>query len=330
MRAFLLFLCYSFLGWVCESVYCSIGNKKLINRGFLNGPLCPVYGFGAMAVLLFLRPLRDNIPLLFLSGMLLTSVIEYITGFLLEKLFATKWWDYSGRKFNIHGRVCLRNSLLFGVLSVVAARVIDPIVRGGVYALPDTACMVLSALFAVLMLTDLVVTVRTILDMNGALKQLQQVVEQAKLDTAEYLRQNQQELRLKVEQVREETAERLRLGYEERQQKNEQYKEDFEIARAQLHKFIEEMRTERVERRELRRQEFFSKLTDEQRQAIEKLEEKMEQISRRNTVLRRRLLHAFPDMHSTRYNMAFERMREALHKKASKKRGDKSDKQNKE
>ena len=98
MRVFLLFLCYSFLGWACETVYCSIGKRKFVNRGFLNGPLCPVYGFGALAVLYFLRPVSDNIPLLFVSGMVLTSVIEYITGYLLEKLFATKWWDYSSRR----------------------------------------------------------------------------------------------------------------------------------------------------------------------------------------------------------------------------------------
>ena len=95
MQLFLAFLVYSFLGWVCETVYCSIGQRKFVNRGFLNGPLCPVYGFGAVAVLLFLRPLRENLLLLFFGGMILTSVIEYITGFALEKLFAAKWWDYS-------------------------------------------------------------------------------------------------------------------------------------------------------------------------------------------------------------------------------------------
>ena len=174
MRVFLLFLCYSFLGWACETVYCSIGKRKFVNRGFLNGPLCPVYGFGALAVLYFLRPVSDNIPLLFVSGMVLTSVIEYITGYLLEKLFATKWWDYSSRRFNIHGRVCLRNSLMFGVLSVVAVRVIDPVIRGGIYALPATVCAVLSIVFGAMMVADLVVTVRTILDINSALKQLQQ------------------------------------------------------------------------------------------------------------------------------------------------------------
>lgn len=293
MRVFLLFLCYSFLGWACETVYCSIGKRKFVNRGFLNGPLCPVYGFGALAVLYFLRPVSDNIPLLFVSGMLLTSVIEYITGYLLEKLFATKWWDYSSRRFNIHGRVCLRNSLMFGALSVVAVRVIDPVIRGGIYALPATVCAVLSIVFGAMMAADLVVTVRTILDINSALKQLQQMVEQARLDTQEYLRQNQQEL----------------------QQKMEQSRLDLELARMELRDFLEQLHSERLERREQRRREFLSRLTPEQQQAIQKLEERMEALSRRNAILRRRLLRAFPEMRSTRYELALERMREALRKK---------------
>lgn len=293
MRVFLLFLCYSFLGWACETVYCSIGKRKFVNRGFLNGPLCPVYGFGALAVLYFLRPVSDNIPLLFVSGMVLTSVIEYITGYLLEKLFATKWWDYSSRRFNIHGRVCLRNSLMFGALSVVAVRVIDPVIRGGIYALPATVCAVLSIVFGAMMAADLVVTVRTILDINSALKQLQQMVEQARLDTQEYLRQNQQEL----------------------QQKMEQSRLDLELARMELRDFLEQLHSERLERREQRRREFLSRLTPEQQQAIQKLEERMEALSRRNAILRRRLLRAFPEMRSTRYELALERMREALRKK---------------
>ena len=155
MQLFLAFLTYSFLGWVCETVYCSIGQRKFVNRGFLNGPLCPVYGFGAMAVLFFLRPVRENLLVLYLSGVLVTSVIEYITGFLLEKLFATKWWDYSTYRFNIHGRVCLRNSLMFGVLSVIAARVIDPVVQGMIASLPDWLCITFTAAFAVILTADL-------------------------------------------------------------------------------------------------------------------------------------------------------------------------------
>ena len=315
MRVFLLFLCYSFLGWACETVYCSIGKRKFVNRGFLNGPLCPVYGFGALAVLYFLRPVSDNIPLLFVSGMVLTSVIEYITGYLLEKLFATKWWDYSSRRFNIHGRVCLRNSLMFGALSVVAVRVIDPVIRGGIYALPTTVCAVLSIVFGAMMVADLVVTVRTILDINSALKQLQQMVEQARLDTQEYLRQNQEDLQQKMEKAKAQTEERLRQNQQELQQKMEQSRLDLELARMELRDFLEQLHSERLERREQRRREFLSRLTPEQQQAIQKLEERMEALSRRNAILRRRLFRAFPEMRSTRYKLALERMREALRKK---------------
>lgn len=300
MQLFLAFLVYSFLGWLCETIYCSIGQKKFVNRGFLNGPLCPVYGFGAVAVLLFLRPVRENLVLLFLCGMILTSVIEYITGFALEKLFAAKWWDYSSYRFNIHGRVCLRNSLMFGVLSVVAARLIDPVVQGMIQTLPFEASVACCAVFGVLLLTDLTVTVRTILDLNGTLKQLQQLVEQARLDTAEYLRQNQQEF----------------------QQKMEQGKLDLELGRMELREFLEERKNERLaeraERRAQRRQELFSKLTDEQREAIEHIEQRIRENATKNRFLRRRLVEAFPNMRSTRYQGALERIREELMRRKGK------------
>ena len=300
MQLFLAFLIYSFLGWLCETIYCSIGQKKFVNRGFLNGPLCPVYGFGAVAVLLFLRPARENLMLLFLCGMILTSVIEYITGFALEKLFAAKWWDYSSYRFNIHGRVCLRNSLMFGVLSVVAARLVDPVVQGMIQALPFEACVACCAVFGVLLVTDLAVTVRTILDLNGTLKQLQQLVEQARLDTAEYLRQNQQEF----------------------QQKMEQGKLNLELGRMELREFLEERKNERLaeraERRAQRRQELFSKLTEEQREAIEYIEQRIREKATRNRLLRRRLVEAFPNMRSTRYQGALERIKEELMRRKGK------------
>ena len=244
---FLQFLAYSFLGWTCETIYCSIGQGKFVNRGFLNGPLCPVYGFGAMAVLVFLRPIQNNIPLLFLCGMLVTSVIEYITGYLLEKLFATKWWDYSTYRFNIHGRVCLRNSLMFGVLSVVAARVVDPVVRGAIVSLPFWASVSMSAVLLVILLVDLVLTVRTILDINSVLRQFHQLVEQAKLDTAEYLRQSHQEL----------------------QQRFDQYQLNAELGRMELMDYIEQVKAERAERRAEKREELLEKLESGQKGVLQ-------------------------------------------------------------
>lgn len=204
---------------------------------------------------------------------------------------------------------------MFGALSVVAVRVIDPVIRGGIYALPATVCAVLSIVFGVMMAADLVVTVRTILDINSALKQLQQMVEQARLDTQEYLRQNQEELQQKMEKAKAQTEERLRQNQQELQQKMEQSRLDLELARMELRDFLEQLHSERLERREQRHREFLSRLTPEQQQAIQKLEERMEALSRRNAILRRRLLRAFPEMRSTRYELALERMREALRKK---------------
>lgn len=99
LQNILLFFIYSFLGWVCETVYCSVGSRHFVNRGFLNGPLCPVYGFGALIVVFAMQPFSKNIVLTFLAGMILTSALEYITGWLLEMLFHLKLWDYSAAVF---------------------------------------------------------------------------------------------------------------------------------------------------------------------------------------------------------------------------------------
>ena len=293
---FLQFLAYSFLGWTCETIYCSIGQGKFVNRGFLNGPLCPVYGFGAMAVLVFLRPIQNNIPLLSLCGMLVTSVIEYITGYLLEKLFATKWWDYSTYRFNIHGRVCLRNSLMFGVLSVVAARVVDPVVRGAIVSLPFWASVSMSAVLLVILLVDLVLTVRTILDINSVLRQFHQLVEQAKLDTAEYLRQSHQEF----------------------QQRFDQYQLNAELGRMELMDYIEQVKAERAERRAEKREELLEKLESGQKEIARRMESRISELSVKNRFFRKRLLDAFPNMRSIRYETGLDRLKEEVKQKKNK------------
>lgn len=315
---FLQFLAYSFLGWTCETIYCSIGQGKFVNRGFLNGPLCPVYGFGAMAVLVFLRPIQDNIPLLFLCGMLVTSVIEYITGYLLEKLFATKWWDYSTYRFNIHGRVCLRNSLIFGALSVVAARVVDPVVRGAIFSLPFWASVSMSAVLLVILLTDLVLTVRTILDINSVLRQFHQLVEQAKLDTAEYLRQSHQEFQQKLEQ----TTEQVKQSQQELQQRIDQHQLNVELGRMELMDYLEQVRAERAERRAEKREELFEKLESGQKEIARRMESRISELAGKNRFFRKRLLDAFPNMRSIRYETGLDRLKEEVKHKNKKNKHD--------
>jgi len=132
-----------------------------------------VYGVGALLVIFLLRPFTQNLLVLFVFGVLVTSVLEYITGFLLEKLFHTTWWDYSKRKFNIKGRVCLRNSLLFGILSVLLLHFINPFVEKLEAWIPEWALPAIAFVFLFYFITDSVITVRSILAMNGKLDELE-------------------------------------------------------------------------------------------------------------------------------------------------------------
>jgi uncharacterized membrane protein len=114
----LYFFFYSLLGYIVEVLYCSIGEKRLVNRGFLHGPYLPIYGFGALIIVLLFSRFSDNVLVLFLLSVLGTSLLEYLTSYLLEVLFHAKLWDYSTYPLNLHGRVCALNSTLFGLLSL--------------------------------------------------------------------------------------------------------------------------------------------------------------------------------------------------------------------
>lgn len=129
----LYFFMYSFCGWLMETVLCSFQEKHFVNRGFLNGPFCPIYGCGIVLILIFLLPVRDGIgklwvavPVIFAVGAFLASVVEYFTSWLMEKLFHARWWDYSGYRFNLNGRICLWISLAWGGLATVFVYLIQP------------------------------------------------------------------------------------------------------------------------------------------------------------------------------------------------------------
>ena len=141
-RWFIWFVLYSMVGWLYESTLCSITGHKLVNRGFLNGPYCPIYGAGAVLDLLLLGWI-DNPVLIFFAGMLVTGTVEYFTSWAMEKLFDAKWWDYSGWKFNLNGRICLAGLVVFGAMSVLMIEVIHPFVVRMTDLLPDIAVIVL-------------------------------------------------------------------------------------------------------------------------------------------------------------------------------------------
>ncbi len=131
IKYILLFFFYSAAGWLLESVYCSIGEKKIINRGFLTGPVCPIYGTAAIVItVLIYNPFRDKPLMVFILGIILCDTVEYITSYVMEKLFAARWWDYTYELLNLGGRICLKHSLYWGVISVIFVKVIHPAVDG--------------------------------------------------------------------------------------------------------------------------------------------------------------------------------------------------------
>ena len=173
MEHILYFFLYSCLGWVCECLYCGIPAGHFINRGFLTGPYCPIYGCGAVLVVYVLEPFQDHIVVLFLAGMILTSILEYVTGYLMEKLFHSKWWAYSNRRFNLHGRICLRNSLLFGVMGIVVVRIVHPFMASLLGRVPLVWQGIIAVVMSGLFLWDCVHTIHAILRENKDYRMLE-------------------------------------------------------------------------------------------------------------------------------------------------------------
>lgn len=162
----LSFLIYSCGGWLCECIYCSVPAGHFINRGFLHGPYCPIYGCGALLITWLLAPISDNQIAVFLIGMIVTSILEYVTSWIMEILFHTKWWDYSKRRFNLNGRVCLRNSVLFGLMSLFVIDILQPITDQLIASLPPLWATVGSILFLAVFLYDLYRTTGALLHRN--------------------------------------------------------------------------------------------------------------------------------------------------------------------
>ena len=132
----LMFAVYSVLGWVTEVVFFALKTGEFVNRGFLNGPVCPLYGFGVVGVVILMLPIQDNTVLLFLGSMVFCTLIEFITGLVLKYLFHDTWWDYSEEPFNIGGYVCLRFSIMWGLACVGVIRLLHPAVSDVIAVTP--------------------------------------------------------------------------------------------------------------------------------------------------------------------------------------------------
>lgn len=171
------FIIYSFFGWILESVIKTIIAKKTVNSGFLYGPFCPIYGIGAIIMLLFLEGFKNDIIILFVVGFLVLSIWEYAVGALLEKVFKTKYWDYTENFCNIKGRVCLLNSLFWGFLGVIFIQKIHPFIQGYINPISQPIRILVTVTIGSWMLIDFIVTSIKVKNIQLKVDKLKEITE---------------------------------------------------------------------------------------------------------------------------------------------------------
>ena len=171
--AFLIFIMFSVVGWISEVLYVGIFHEhKFVNRGFLYGPLCPVYGFGGIVILLLPPFLYSTWIPLFFASMILCTIVEYFVSWFMEKLFHARWWDYSHYKFNINGRICLLNSVLFGFMGLGVIRFVYPQMLRLLNWLGDFVVMVSADAIGVILTIDIFLTVRKLVDFSATMEKI--------------------------------------------------------------------------------------------------------------------------------------------------------------
>ena len=168
----LTFFTLSFIGWVVESAYCSLAKGKFVNRGFLTGPLCPIYGTGAVVFMVLLTPFSERWYVVLLIGMVLADTVEYITSVLMEKLFHARWWDYSDKFLNINGRICLRHTCYWGIASLVYIYLFQPIYLKIYLQIPQKIRYIILGVIFFFFIIDLINAVKNAIDIRKFMNKL--------------------------------------------------------------------------------------------------------------------------------------------------------------
>lgn len=169
------FIIYAFLGWGVEVIFHTVTKGDFVNRGFLNGPVCPIYGFGMIILLYLLGPLNDKLLFLFIGSVFLTTFLEFITGFILEKVFNDKWWDYGDNPFNIKGYICLSFSIMWGLGAVFMIHTVHPSTAKFISILDNKIGNYLLILVILYFIADFIVTIFGILKINRRFRLLEKM-----------------------------------------------------------------------------------------------------------------------------------------------------------
>lgn len=293
-----IFIIYAFVGWCVEVAYATLDTGKFVNRGFLNGPYCPIYGFGVVIVVGLLTPLKDNRLILFAGSFVLTTVLEFITGYILEKVFHNKWWDYSDMPFNIKGYICLKFSILWGLGCTFIMDAFHPMIYRIITWIPFIPGVIILCIIASVFAVDCCITVSTILKFNKRLKLMD-------------------DMAASIHKLSDEIGENIYDNVTGIIEKSEEFKENH----PELLEKIAETREDIEELPEKTRERFVEAKEDvaEKRRQLAELTERYEKLLAEKNAGFRRLLLAFPDMISRENNEMLNKIKNHLNIKKNKK-----------
>ena len=170
-KYFLLFMIYSFIGWIMEVIVCWFPTKKFVNRGFLIGPYCPIYGYGCLLIIILLKNSINDPIALFLKAIVICSLLEYFTSLFMEKLFHARWWDYSNKKFNINGRICLETMIPFGILACLVMYILNPFFESLLNLMPSIILHIVSIILFIIYIVDNIISFKIISNVSKTVKQ---------------------------------------------------------------------------------------------------------------------------------------------------------------
>ncbi len=281
-----LFFVYGFLGWCMEVAYCGVEMGKFVNRGFLNGPICPIYGVGAVIVILCLTPIMDNNLVLFIGSAALTSLLELVTGFALDKIFHARWWDYSDKPFNLGGYICLKFSIYWGLVCIALMKGIHPAIFSLVKAVPHFLGIIILVFLGVVFIADVTVTVITVNNLFNRIKLMDSIAE-------------------KIRAVSDEIGEHMYEGTSAVVKKGEEIynSEEVQGIRAKYNENVEELKQKHEERAAGREKE------------IAELKEKYLNMAKEKNIFQRRIINAFPNIRSHRHYEQLNKLKARLKKK---------------
>lgn len=284
-----IFIIYAFIGWCTEVSYAALDTGKFVNRGFLNGPYCPIYGCGVVIVVAILTPLKENHFILFVGSFLLTTALEFVTGYILEKVFHNKWWDYSDKPFNIKGYICLKFSIYWGLACTFVMEIVHPMIYNVITWIPFVAGVVILCILMSVFLTDCCITVSTILKFNKRLKLMDEMaasIRKLSDEIGENIYENVSDVIERSEEFQENHAEFIEKLADAREATYEKLADAREATREKL-----------VDAREATKERWAESLEEKKRQYRE-LTERYEKLFEEKNFGFKRLLKAFPDMKS--------------------------------